>query len=195
MPAASNSALDQPRFAGFGARIAAYIVDAVINLCVVMAGAIVLRAFRALGLWPATANPQTAWAGLGPGSKSAVLVAFLVSAGLWYFSFCHASPWQATFGKRLLKIYVAGDNGERIGIGRALWRSLMFLVLGFFCANLVSLITIAATQRHKGIHDFLAGTVVYEGRLDPGVALEPWRIAMCFGVPLLWLVCTFVAVI
>src|SRR5262245_55139482 len=106
MPAASNSAVDQPRLAGVGARIAAYIVDAVINLCVVMAGAIVLRAFRALGLWTATANPQTAWAALGPGSKSAVLVAFLVSAGLWYFSFCHASPWQATFGKRLMKIYV-----------------------------------------------------------------------------------------
>ena len=37
-----------------------------------------------------------------------------------YFILCEASTWQATFGKRLLRIYVTDDSRKRISIMRSL---------------------------------------------------------------------------
>src|SRR5258707_1352066 len=45
----------------------------------------------------------------------------------------------------------------------------------------------------RGIHDFLGGILVLEGRPVPGGSLEPWRIAAAGSFPFVWLRGTFLA--
>jgi hypothetical protein len=56
---------------------------------------------------------------------------------------------QATFGKRLLNIYVTDMAGRRIGIGRSFSRSFAksFFSLFFYLA-LVSAVTVASRNEH-----------------------------------------------
>jgi uncharacterized RDD family membrane protein YckC len=180
-------------FAGLGRRVGAQILDVIINLSIVFFVGVVIRVLRSTGAWtPAGgSDPRAMYAAVGPGARWAIFLAFIVATGPVYFILCHASPWQATFGKRLLKIYVTSNNGKRISMARSFARWLTFCVLGLFGASLVSLVTIAATSQQKAIHDFCAGTLVWRGQPQPGGSLEPWRIAACFGVPFVWITATF----
>lgn len=85
------------------------------------------------------------------------LVAFLV---IWYFyvAFLHASPWQATLGKKLLGLKVTDGNGDRISLGRSTVRFVAgFLSALIFC---VGYMTAAWTKKKQCLHDMIAGTVV-----------------------------------
>jgi uncharacterized RDD family membrane protein YckC len=122
-----------------------------------------------------------------------ITIAFLLSTGPVYFAICHASPWQATFGKRLLKVYVAGDDGNRISLTRSLIRCITLWLLSVFWVGLISVITIAVSSQRKGVHDFVARTLVLRGRPVPGGTLEPWRIVVFVGLPVAWMLGTFLA--
>lgn len=54
------------------------------------------------------------------------------------------------------------------------------------CLALVSLVTIAAIGKRKGLHDYVAGTCVLRGRPPPRGALEWWRIAAALGLAAAW---------
>lgn len=75
-----------------------------------------------------------------------------------YFGIQHGSRHQATFGKRCFDIHVARTAGERVGYGRAVWRSICYLFsalplcLGFIMAGM--------TGRKRALHDYMAGTRV-----------------------------------
>src|SRR5215813_4732884 len=101
-------------YASLGRRVAAYLIDLVVVFAVLASVSISMRLFRAIGLWvPAAAgDPHDMWAALGVGSKLLVLLAYVVSFGPMYFILFHASKWQATFGKRMLRIYVTDDAGR-----------------------------------------------------------------------------------
>ena len=73
----------------------------------------------------------------GPGFRalfsdpnSAELTAFLllVLPVLLYFAIFEASPWQATWGKRVVGLRVVTTTGERVGFARALWRNALKLI-------------------------------------------------------------------
>ncbi len=130
---------------------------------------------------------------LGVVAKLCIIFGFVLSMGPIYFILCEASAWQATFGKRLLKIYVTDDGRKRISIMRSLGRWLTRWFCGWFGGNFLSLITIAVTGNRKAIHDFLGGTLVLQGRPPDEGPLEPWRIAAAFGFPFVWLMGTFMA--
>ena len=75
--------------------------------------------------------------GAGPGFRalfsapnSAELTAFLllVLPVLLYFALFEASPWQATWGKRMLGLRVVTTSGARAGFARALWRNALKLI-------------------------------------------------------------------
>ncbi len=77
-----------------------------------------------------------------------------------YFIFSESSGWQATIGKKLLRIKVGDAEGRRISVGKALlrlfgrWISGQLLLIGYLMAFF--------TKRKQTLHDFLAGTFVFE---------------------------------
>ena len=190
-------------YASLGLRVSAYIIDVSLSvLSVTVPVYLMLRLLEATGAWvPTQRSPD--W----DGWRYVISIAFFLSTGPLYFVLCHASPWQATVGKRLLKVYVARSDGSRISLGRSFIRSLTLWVLnasGLVFVNLpvlpgvwalacISLNVGSVLHSRKGVHDFIAGTVVLRGRPVPGGKLEPWRIAAFVGFPVAWMLLTFLA--
>jgi uncharacterized RDD family membrane protein YckC len=85
-------------------------------------------------------------------------LAITLMANWIYYTLFEASSWQATLGKRIMKIYVADLNGQRVTFGRAALRniskiisSLTFLV-GYFLAGF--------TEKKQALHDIIASCLV-----------------------------------
>ena len=116
-----------------------------------------------------------------------------ISLPIWlYFILCEASPWQATIGKRLLKLQTLDvTTGHRISLKRAIVRTVIKLLpweiahftnniptpmwydpnpgfrLGFAIVPLLVIVYIGVAQftpAKQGLHDLAAKTVViYNG--------------------------------
>lgn len=77
-----------------------------------------------------------------------------------YFAGLESSFWQATVGKKLLPIKVGDFEGKRGSFGKAFlrlfgkWISGQILLIGYIMAFF--------TKRKQALHDFLAGTFVFE---------------------------------
>lgn len=77
-----------------------------------------------------------------------------------YFAGMESSDKQATLGKQLLQLKVTDLTGERISFGKATARyfskiiSSIILLLGY--------IMVAFTKNKQGLHDFIAGTLVWK---------------------------------
>lgn len=77
-----------------------------------------------------------------------------------YFVFFESSRWQATIGKRILKIKVGDYDGKRISKGKAAfrlfgrWLSGQILLIGYLMAFF--------TEKNQALHDLLAKTLVFE---------------------------------
>lgn len=91
--------------------------------------------------------------------SSAFVYIALAFVGQWlYEALLTSSSWQGTIGKRVLRLKVVDEAGNRIGFGRATGRffakilSSVFFYIGF--------IMIGFTERKTGLHDMLAGTRV-----------------------------------
>ena len=189
--ATARMSLEDAALGSFGPRLAARLLDGLINLLTFIPIMLIFRVLRVTGLWaPAGGNPQASWRGLGAAPKFAVILAFFMATGFIYSSLLHSSPWQATFGKRLFNLYVTGNDGRRISLTRSCARWLTGWFLGWFGGDLVSLVTILAMPRRTGLHDLLAGTAVWRGRPVDGKRIEPWRIVACFGLPIVWVTAT-----
>jgi uncharacterized RDD family membrane protein YckC len=82
---------------------------------------------------------------------------------MWaYYAFFESSQWQATPGKRVLRLYVTDTEGRRITFWRASLRyfcrkisEITFLV-GYFIAGF--------TEKKQALHDILANTLVMRRR-------------------------------
>jgi len=137
-------------YGGFWIRVLAYIIDAMI-----LQFASTVLAMVGVGVVIAAAG-----AGDTATGAAVVLIYGLILPLNWlYFAIMESSVWQATLGKQALKLVVTDESGERIGFGRASGRyfakilsSIIFLV-GFFM--------VGWTQRRQGLHDLIAGTLVY----------------------------------
>lgn len=189
----------QLSYADLGRRVAAHLIDALIALAVMFAGGFVMRWLRVLGVWDVPvpegeADPVMLWHWMNPASKVAIVVAFIVSMGVFYSGFFQASAWQATIGKRLLNIYVTDTVGRRISLTRSLVRSIAKGVFNTFYLGIISVGTIVAAAKKQALHDYVAKTVVVNGRPPEGGSLELWRVVAAFGVQLLWFVVTMLAV-
>jgi uncharacterized RDD family membrane protein YckC len=143
-----------PRFAGyagFWARFAAFIVDRIVVLAVSFAVGFVFAFVLVI------ANEGDPAILEGPTGYLLNLAGFI---GEWlYFALMESSRRQATVGKMALGIVVTDLYGRRITFGRATGRyfakiiSALILFLGF--------LMVAWTQRKQGLHDMIAGTLVY----------------------------------
>jgi uncharacterized RDD family membrane protein YckC len=91
--------------------------------------------------------------------SSAFVYIALAFVGQWlYEALLTSSSWQGTIGKRVLRLKVVDESGNRIGFGRATGRFFAKILSSmFFC---IGYIMIGFTERKRGLHDMLAGTVV-----------------------------------
>lgn len=137
-------------YGGFWIRFVAYFIDAIILN--VVGGVIGLFVGGGIGFMGASDTVAAASA-MGAGGISLILN-FLYSAVL------ESSSWQGTVGKKALGLVVTDESGNRIGFGRATGRyfakilSGLILLFGFFM--------IGWTDRKRGLHDMVAGTLVYK---------------------------------
>lgn len=109
----------------------------------------------------------------------AMLATFL--ATLAYFTYCHASRWQATPGKYIMRIHVTDAQQQRITLRRSIERSLAYLIpflpqyssfpegiIGTLVLWLVMIwfMPIFYTRTRTGVHDMLCHTRVVNGRVE-----------------------------
>ncbi|MEY4761276.1 MAG: hypothetical protein RLZZ200_1132 [Pseudomonadota bacterium] len=158
-----------PVYSGFWRRFAALAVDAVLLV------ALMLAISEAVG-WPGLLLREEFAPRLG---------AFVVS--VVYFVGFESSGWQATPGKRAVRIKVTDLSGHRLSIGRAVWRRVAELLS--FVPFLTGFAMAAFTRRRQCLHDLMAGTlVVRAGRAPQEIAFSPparrwpgWRIGLLVG--------------
>ncbi len=142
-------------YAGFWRRVGAYIIDAII--LVIVSGII----GPLIGVGTMSTDPTNL-----TGNLAANLVQVVI--GVAYFAGMESSSWQATLGKKALGLVVTDLNGNRISLGKAVGRyfakilSAIILLIGF--------IMVAFTEKKQGLHDMLAGTLVYVGQPVAGGA-------------------------
>lgn len=141
-------------FAGFWYRTLALVIDTVITM--VAEVIIVLPLAFALGASMGGSSSETEIHSTGAalGYVVGILITWL------YFTISESSPWQATPGKKLLGLRVTDEGGNRIGFGRANGRywskilSALILCIGY--------IMVAFTEKKQGLHDKIAGTLVFK---------------------------------
>lgn len=184
---AAPAAIPHLAFARLRTRVAAHLLDALIAVSVLVLAGLTMRSLRAAGLWtPVVVNvdPVVAWKALSGPAKLAITFSFILAMGPIYHMLFEASAWQATWGKRLLKIYVVDAEGKQVGNAKTFERWFFKEFFGIVGLGLISVITIAVTRRKQALHDFTSNTLVVRGR-PPNALLEPWRIVVSFGIPYL----------
>jgi uncharacterized RDD family membrane protein YckC len=153
-------------YGGFWRRFAAYFIDSII---LQIAMSIVGAVFGvSLGINGMTGNADVANAAALGMVGTVWIISFV---GTWlYFALLESSSMQATLGKLALGVIVTDLNGDRISFARATGRyfakivSTIILFIGFIMA--------AFTERRQGLHDLMAGTLVYKTR-DPRSVRSP----------------------
>jgi uncharacterized RDD family membrane protein YckC len=91
--------------------------------------------------------------------SSAFVYIALAFVGQWlYDALLTSSSWQGTIGKKVLRLKVVDEAGNRISFGRATGRFFAKILSSmFFC---IGFIMIGFTDRKRGLHDMLANTLV-----------------------------------
>ncbi|MBI3966106.1 MAG: RDD family protein [Chloroflexi bacterium] len=146
-----------PAYAGFGIRLIAYLIDAVLATIIgFVIFFLIFVPFAALGVGSADEEFGSLLAGLGfcfgyCGLFAATLGYFTVTWGLW-----STSPGKMIFGLRIVD-----GSGQRLGWSKAVLRT-----LGYFCSGLIfyiGFLLIAFDERKQGLHDKIADTFVVQG--------------------------------
>ncbi len=152
----------QVRYAGFWIRFAAYLLDSII-ISIPTGILVVILMVVGFGTMGAFSDP----AAFENGDEQAIFAfigVYLLIMGLSliitvaYFAGMHSSKWQATVGKKLLKLKVTDLNGNRISFWRALGRLLAMILSGMIFY--IGYIMAGFTGKKQALHDLIAGTVV-----------------------------------
>jgi uncharacterized RDD family membrane protein YckC len=137
-------------YGGFWIRLVAYIIDAIV-LSVAVG---VLASIFGISLMPTDVESYD------PALNILNLVSFVI--GWLYFALLESSERGATLGKMALGLRVVTSDGQRLNFMNATGRyfakilSAIILFIGF--------IMIGFTDRKRGLHDMIAGTLVIKVR-------------------------------
>jgi uncharacterized RDD family membrane protein YckC len=146
-----TAGLETVHYAGFWARFAAVVVDALVMIAAALVIGIIAGAVAFfLGIRLPDARSEL-------GEKIATVLALAVS---WlYFAFMESSPQGATIGKQAFYLQVLADHGHRrISFLRGSWRwAARWLSWAIF---LIGYLMQPFTPRKRALHDLLSGTVV-----------------------------------
>jgi uncharacterized RDD family membrane protein YckC len=149
---AQGAAPTRQVYAGFWLRAVAFLIDTIIlSFTFAMASSL---SPSPLIIFP-DPNAQL-WMAIPQLTVAGFLFLFLM---MWmYYAAFEASAWQATPGKRVMKLYVTDLSGHPVTFGRASMRyfgrkisELTFLV-GYILAGF--------TERKQALHDLIAGCLV-----------------------------------
>ena len=142
----------RPAFAGFWLRAVAYLFDTIlISLVLGLIASFYPATF--IKFPDATAPSLTALPQLTP-----IAFAITMTATWFYYTIFEASVWQATPGKRVLRLYVADLNGQRPTFARAAGRNLAKIISSL--TFLVGYLVAGFTERKQALHDILASCLV-----------------------------------
>jgi uncharacterized RDD family membrane protein YckC len=145
----------RPVFAGFWLRAVAYVIDTVL---ISLFGGLIASFYPATFIkFPdaaaAAANPLTSLPQLTP-----VAFAITLSITLIYYTVFEASGWQATPGKRVVKIYVTDMHGQPLTFTRAAARNVAKIISSL--TFLVGYLMTGFTAKKQALHDLLASCLV-----------------------------------
>ena len=126
-------------YAGFWTRFVAYLI--------IYAIASLLNTFS-FGLL----NKQLDFPILGEESLSYVIVMFTYFISMTYF-------FSQTLGKMIMKIKVETNKGDKLGLMDVVYREVVGRLLTIFLVY-IPYLAVAFTNKKKGLHDFIADTVV-----------------------------------
>lgn len=130
-------------YAGFWVRFVSYLID----MIVIYAIASLLNTFS-FGLL----NKRLDFPILGEESLSYVIVMFTYFIAMTYF-------FSQTLGKMIMKVKVETNKGDKLSLADVVYRELIGRLLTIFLAY-IPYIAVAFTNKRKGLHDFIADTVV-----------------------------------
>jgi uncharacterized RDD family membrane protein YckC len=133
-PAASAAGVE---YAGFWIRLVAFIVDAVILTVIDILITLIIE-------------------GAGARFLIGLLIGIVYDVGFW------VANDGATPGKMVMGVKVQMANGEPIDVGPALLRYLGYYVSAILLG--IGFFMIAFTPHKRGLHDYIAGTVVIKTR-------------------------------
>jgi uncharacterized RDD family membrane protein YckC len=142
------------RYGGFWIRVAAGFIDWIVIRVVVSP---VHLFFGGLGLAGMMGGFHRSWplAILG-GGVTAIAAIF---GGWLYEAFMESSSYQATLGKMICGMKVTDLSGNRISFERATGRHFAKYLSGLILC--IGYIMVGFTERKQGLHDLLAGTLVF----------------------------------
>ena len=130
-------------YAGFWTRFISYLID----MIVIYAISSLLNTIS-FGLL----NKVLDFPILGEKSLSYVIVMFTYFISMTYF-------FSQTLGKMIMKIKIETNRGDKLNFADVVYRELVGRLLTIFLAYLPYL-AVAFTNKKKGLHDFIADTVV-----------------------------------
>lgn len=144
-----------PKYAGFPVRLAAYLLDGLF--------AFVVSALLAIPVSALLDLPSDGGLPTDPKKGFFIMnlflgVGILTKVAAWlYFTLFESSSWRATPGKRILGLQVTDTEGRRISFGRANKRYFSKLLSDILYLGYLPIII---SDRHQGLHDRIADTVV-----------------------------------
>jgi uncharacterized RDD family membrane protein YckC len=132
-------------YAGFWIRVVATIIDAIILGVVTFPLGLILGLMAGNNVSAAMTMMYITW-----------VVDVLI--GWLYEALLTSSSWQATLGKKALRLKVTDLDGRPISFARATGRHFAKIISGIPCA--IGFIMVAFTEKKQGLHDMIAGTLV-----------------------------------
>jgi uncharacterized RDD family membrane protein YckC len=154
-------------YAGFWRRVGAYVIDVILlGLVTSVLGSVLGMPMGMGAMSSVMSGDPAAIAAAQASGNLGNLISIIV--GVAYFAGMESSSHQATLGKKVLGMVVTDLDGNRISLMRAIGRyfakiiSAVILCIGF--------IMVAFTARKQGLHDMIAGTLVYVGQPTGGRA-------------------------
>ncbi len=131
-----SAVTDRTAYAGFWVRFVADMIDSVIAAGIFL-----------LFLWVPIAN---------------IFISFTVIC--LYGALLESSEQQATLGKRAMGLKVTDLEGRRITFGKALGRWLLKEAFSITVLLWLTFLAIVFSEKRQGVHDMIAGTLVWKTR-------------------------------
>ncbi|GAB5389883.1 MAG: RDD family protein [Alphaproteobacteria bacterium] len=153
----STPATSTGETAGFWIRALAYLIDAIIVTVVNM---LIMLPITFLMGGAMAIDPNT---GAVTTSAAGILVNLLgLAIGIVYFIVLPAGSRQATFGKKIMGLRFVKQDGGPVTMGTLALRYIGYIVSSLLL--FIGFIMIAFTDRNRGLHDMIAGTLVVKTR-------------------------------
>ncbi len=137
-------------YGGFWLRVVAYIIDAI--LLNIASTVISLVVGGGSMLMPDPTVDDIDFTGQG----------ITLVIGWLYFALLESSERGATVGKMAVGLRVVTDQGKRLGFGHATGRYFAKIISAIILG--IGFIMVAFTERKRGLHDMIAGTLVVKTR-------------------------------